>query len=265
MHQDIRTAIVALLSAAAGALVVLLFAGKPATPESVTVGDNVTIDELRERIASLEQQVASTPAEVVAAKSDSAAPSAAAAPPAAAAPEQTSRARQFDERQRQRNDRISARLRDAGWSDAEIGSLDELREQSALQTEQLQYESMRDALAENPEMASMWRGRRSTLRAALGDEKYEDYLAAVGRPTAVDVRNVLAGSAGETAGLQPGDRSLRYGGDRVYDDRDLMFAVLDGDPGEAVTVEVERDGTIFHVSVPRGPLGTSRSGRFGSD
>jgi C-terminal processing protease CtpA/Prc len=265
MHQDIRTAIVALLSAAVGALAVLLFAGNPATPESVTAGDDPGVDELRERIALLEQQISATSTEAVAAQSASAAPPEAAAPPAVAAPEQTSRAQQFDDRQRRRNDRISTRLRDAGWSDAEIDSLGALREQAALQTEQLQYESMREALAENPEMASMWRGRRSTMRDALGDEKYEDYLAAVGRPTAVEVRNVLAGSAGETAGLQPGDRIRSYGGERVYDDGDLMFALLDGDPGEAVTVEVERDGTIFHVSIPRGPLGTGRSGGFGLD
>jgi hypothetical protein len=44
-----------------------------------------------------------------------------------------------------------------------------------------------------------------------------------------------------------------------------MHAILQGTPGETVSVEIERNGSIFHVSVPRGPLGTSIIGRYGLD
>lgn len=262
MHQDLRTALVALLSATVGAALMLLFAGGTAAPELATGSPDRAIDELRQRIDVLEQLATTTPAEGAAAEPAVTAPSVAAP---AAATEEALRAQQLRDSQQRRTDRISARLHEAGWSDAEIDALDALREQAALQAEQLQYESMRKAMDENPETASVWRSRRTAMRDTLGEEKYEDYLVAVGRPAAVEVRNVLAGSAGAAAGLQEGDRIRRYGGERVYDDSDLMFALLDGEPGQPVTLEVERDGVIFHVTVPRGPLGTARPGRYGMD
>lgn len=101
-----------------------------------------------------------------------------------------------------------------------------------------------------------------SLREALGDQEYEQYLKALGRPIRVAVRDVLASSPAEQAGLQPGDQLVAYNGKRVFDVADLNRMVLDGQPGEPVAVDVIRDGQSMQVYVPRGPLGITGGGRF---
>jgi membrane-associated protease RseP (regulator of RpoE activity) len=98
------------------------------------------------------------------------------------------------------------------------------------------------------------------LRKEMGDQEYERYLGATGRPTEVRVMNVLATSAAERAGLKAGDEILSYGGTRVFDTRELNSLTMQGAQSGAVTVEVRRDGQTMQVSVPRGPLGVTAPG-----
>lgn len=98
------------------------------------------------------------------------------------------------------------------------------------------------------------------LRAELGDDDYERYMRAFGRPTVVAVNTVYAGSPAATAGIVPGDRIVSYGGKRVFDQNELNAFILDGTPGESVVVEVERNGQRLQVIVPRGPMGVTGSG-----
>jgi S1-C subfamily serine protease len=65
----------------------------------------------------------------------------------------------------------------------------------------------------------------------------------------------MAGSAGQAAGLQPGDQVVSYGGERVFSTSDLNQLILDGAPGQTVVVDVLRDGQQIQVYVPRGPIG----------
>jgi hypothetical protein len=101
------------------------------------------------------------------------------------------------------------------------------------------------------------------LRAELGDSDYERYLEAIGRPTSIGVRNVLASSPAEQAGLLPGDEVIAYGGERVFDVEDLNRLTLDGEPGETVALDVMREGQPIQLYVPRGPIGIMGGGRFG--
>jgi hypothetical protein len=94
-----------------------------------------------------------------------------------------------------------------------------------------------------------------TLRSELGDNDYERYLKAMGRPTSVGIQGVLASSPGERAGLKPGDEILAYDGKRVFDLRDLNTLTFEGTAGESVTVSVRREGQTVHLTMPRGPLG----------
>jgi hypothetical protein len=263
MNDTLRTAVVALLSATAGALLVLLFTGNgvPATPAQTDARD---VDALRERVAALENRLATDPLHDDP-PARTTAPDAIEPPADEATPARSPREQRFADRREQQADRLDTNLREAGWSDAEIDSLTELRGKAALELEQQQYDAMRQRLLENPEEVSLWRDRQNVMRDALGDEKYEQFLEAAGRPVAAEIRNVLAGSAGESAGLRSGDQIRRYGTTRVFSDRDLMFALLEGEPGQPVSIEIERDGGIFHVTVPRGPLGISRAARFGMD
>ena len=93
------------------------------------------------------------------------------------------------------------------------------------------------------------------LREELGDADYERYLTAMGQSTHVEVRSVLASSAAQQAGLEPGDEIVAYGGQRVFDVRELNQALLEGEPGEPVLVDVVRDGQPLQLVMPRGPLG----------
>ena len=117
---------------------------------------------------------------------------------------------------------------------------------------QAQYDATREGRPLQPGAAQT--GER-TLRAELGDAEYERYLTALDRPTSVPVRDVLASSPAERSGLKPGDQVVAYGGQRVFDMRDLNALTLEGTPGESVVVEVRRDGQNVQLVMPRGPIG----------
>lgn len=93
------------------------------------------------------------------------------------------------------------------------------------------------------------------LREQLGDEYYQRYLEAQGFPTEVHVGRIIPGSAAGQAGLLPGDRILGYAGKKIFSMRELTELTLQGEVGESVLVEVERDSTPIQVTVPRGPIG----------
>jgi S1-C subfamily serine protease len=112
-----------------------------------------------------------------------------------------------------------------------------------------------------PELALMILAQaQNPLRESLGDEKYASYLEATGRPASVNINRLLPGSAGANAGLREGDIIRSYAGSRVFTRSDLERATFEGDYGEPVTIEVERDGAVFYMTVPRGPIGTSFAG-----
>lgn len=171
------------------------------------------------------------------------------------------RQQRFLEGQQRRQRMMSDRLREAGWTDDEIASVEQTQMQVALDLEQQEYEAMRRALEEDPDRANRFQSRQQALRDSLGDDKYEQYIEATGRPASAQVNIVLEGSTAAAAGLQPGDQIRSYGSERVFNDRDLMYAIARSDPGGSVTIEVERDGATFHVTVPSGPLGTSNRSR----
>jgi hypothetical protein len=127
-----------------------------------------------------------------------------------------------------------------------------------MQTIQAQYARRR---GENVDPALLVGGDR-TLRAELGEDEYERYLTALGRPTKVGVFNVIASSPAEQAGLRAGDEILSYAGTRVFDMRELNDLTVEGTPGQSVIMEVERDGQRTQLVLPRGPIGIG-GGPFG--
>jgi len=86
------------------------------------------------------------------------------------------------------------------------------------------------------------------------------YLEAQGQPTAVKITQVLGGSPGSEIGLQPGDQLVSYAGDRVFSVNDLRKHSMQGNPGEDVVIEIERDGMLIQLTVPRGPIGITGTG-----
>lgn len=104
---------------------------------------------------------------------------------------------------------------------------------------------------------------RQALRAEIGDYEYEQFLRATGQSTAVAVMQVIPDSPAAIGGLRTGDEIVDYDGERVFNVLELSEASGDGQPGESVIVNIERDGMPMQLVLPRGALGISagRSGR----
>jgi membrane-associated protease RseP (regulator of RpoE activity) len=101
----------------------------------------------------------------------------------------------------------------------------------------------------------------SMLRKELGDADYAKYLEGQGRPTSINVREVMSNSPAQTAGLQPGDEIVSYNGQRVFDVSELNTLTYETRPGTSVAMQVVRDGQTMQVVVEAGPIGISGGGR----
>jgi hypothetical protein len=141
------------------------------------------------------------------------------------------------------------RLIAAGFAPDRADWINRRTQELRMESLQAQYDATREGRAFDPGA-----GER-TLRTELGDSDYERYLAALGRPTSVAVREVLASSPAERVGLKPGDEVIAYGGKRVFDARELNALTLEGTAGESVVIEIRREGQPLQLVMPRGPLG----------
>lgn len=152
-------------------------------------------------------------------------------------------------RERQRERQLQ-RLVDAGFSRDRAEWIERRTEELEYQALQAQYDAQRSGRSGQAGFDV-----QRTLRSELGDVDYERYLRGTGRPTEVQVLDVLASSAAERSGLQPGDQVVSYAGTRVFDIRDINALTREGNPGETVIMEVRRNGQTVQVQVPRGVLG----------
>jgi hypothetical protein len=135
-----------------------------------------------------------------------------------------------------------------------------LQREDELQMEVLQsrYEAAQNG-ASPEEVANL--NTASVMRQELGDTDYEKYLQGQGRPTSVNVRDVLTNSPAQSAGLKAGDQIVAYNGRRVFDMNELNELTNEARPGATVALEVVRDGQPMQVYVQSGPIGISGGGR----
>lgn len=159
-------------------------------------------------------------------------------------------------RRRQRSN-IKQRLMESGFGEDEAERV--LQRQAEIDLARLyeDYDQRRATALESPSRPNS----AQQLRAELGDDAYQRYLQALGRPTDVPVRMLLQPSPGASAGLQWGDRVVSYDGQRIFSMQDLNNLTVQGTPGESVVMEVQRDGENVAIVIPRGPIGFS-SGPF---
>ena len=147
------------------------------------------------------------------------------------------------------------RLVEAGFDPARAQWV--LQRESELQMEALRarYEAGRSGDTEN----YYQRGNelRNALREDLGDADYEKYLAANGNNTEITVSMVLDSSPAQTAGMQQGDRIVRYDGKRIFSMYELTEQTMQGTAGENVVLNILRDGVPMQIVLPRGPLGVT--------
>jgi hypothetical protein len=150
-----------------------------------------------------------------------------------------------EERQRRSVEQLIA----AGFAPDRAEWINRRTQELRMQGMQAQYEARRDGRAPPADVEA------TTLRTELGDQDYERFLTAMGRPTTVDIMGVLASSPAERAGLQEGDEIVAYDGKRVFDVQELNELTLGGASGESVVVDVRRGGQNLQIVLPRGPLG----------
>jgi len=155
-------------------------------------------------------------------------------------------------------ERRVARLIEGGFSDEEARRALQLESEASFKAMQLAWEAQRNG--EPIDVMAGMSNPQSILRAEMGDDAYARYLAAQGQPTAIRISQVLDGSPGNSAGLQPGDELVSYNGERVFNVMELRNGTMQGQPGEDVVIEIERDGMRMQLTLPRGPIGITGSG-----
>ena len=155
-------------------------------------------------------------------------------------------------------ERRIAALVEGGFSDEEARRALQLESEASFKAMQLAWEAQRNGESINV-MDSM-SNPQSIMRAEMGDDAYARYLEAQGQPTAIRITQVLGGSPANSAGLQAGDELVSYNGERVFNVMDLRNGTMQGQPGEDVVIEIERDGVRMQLTLPRGPIGITGSG-----
>ena len=155
-------------------------------------------------------------------------------------------------------ERRVATLIEGGFSDQEARRALQLESEASFKAMQRAWEAQRNGDA--IDVMDVMSNPQSILRAEMGDDAYARYLEAQGQPTAIRITQVLGGSPANSAGLQAGDELVSYNGERVFNVMDLRNGTMQGQPGEDVVIEIERDGVRMQLTLPRGPIGITGSG-----
>jgi hypothetical protein len=148
-------------------------------------------------------------------------------------------------------------LIDAGLRPDEAAYLRESYEQAVLDRLYLRDQAVREGWAGRGRLARAQAELEQRLQQELGLENYDRMLYAAGRRNRVVVGSVFSRSAGEEAGLQSGDMVRSYAGRPVFSIRELRSLTTQGEPGEYVSLEVDRSGRIVRLELPRGPIGVT--------
>lgn len=155
-------------------------------------------------------------------------------------------------------ERRVTRMVEGGFSDDEARRIIEQESEAAFKALESAWEAQRSG--ESIDRYGSEFDPQAIMRSEMGDDAYARYLEVQGQPTAIRITQVLAGSPGSEIGLQPGDQLRSYAGQRVFSVGDLRKSSMEGNPGEDVVIEIERDGTVIQLTVPRGPIGITGAG-----
>ena len=152
------------------------------------------------------------------------------------------------------------RLVAAGFRREEVDRFRARVDEIELKRLYLRDQATREGWVDTPRFAqesSALFGELVGLRNEFDEPLYDWVLYSTGHPNRVAVREVISGSAGESAGLRPGDVITRYDGQLMLSAGELRDATVQGRAGELVAIEVQREGETapLRVFVPRGPIG----------
>lgn len=151
-----------------------------------------------------------------------------------------------------------ARLAAAGFTQQQVATLGRRRAEAQMQQVELDDRARREGWVNTPryyQELNAFSNDLDPIRQDLGDEAYERYLFAIGRPNRVTVGGVIETSPAEQSGLRAGDVIRSYAGERIFSNQQLTNLRSGGDSGAPVSVEVIREGVPLQITIPRGPMG----------
>jgi hypothetical protein len=143
----------------------------------------------------------------------------------------------------------------AGLAPGDAQALRERWERYELDKLELNDRAMRESFFMTPRHRNEHLALDLAFRSDIGDEGYDAYLFATGKPNRVVVREVIPDSAAAGAGLQRGDEILRYNEAIVFSPGELHLQTASGARGDLVPVQVLREGRLTTLRVEQGPLG----------
>lgn len=153
---------------------------------------------------------------------------------------------------------VDARLEAAGFTPEQVAHLQRRQAEAEMQWIELDDRARREGwfgtARYNEEIATLPNGT-DVIRNELGDDAYDKYLFASGRPNRIAVGSVISTSPAERAGLKPGDIIMTYAGEKVFSSQQLTSLRSSGELGASVAIGIVRDGQAMLISMPRGPMG----------
>ena len=146
-------------------------------------------------------------------------------------------------------------LQERGYTEEEANRLRDRYDAYQLAQLYLNDRSGREGWRGQPRFQAESRRLADALQAELGDRDYDAILYGAGRSNRVQIAGVLAGSAGEHAGLREGDEIVSYDGHRIFEGQALVQAAGSGDAGAQTEMVVRRGDQELRIMLPRGPIG----------
>ena len=157
---------------------------------------------------------------------------------------------------------LAGRLAAAGFTEEEVATLRRRQGENQMRQVELDDRARREGWVNTPryyEEINRLFDDTDPIRSELGDDAFDRYLYATGRPNRIRVTQVIETSPAEQAGFRSGDIIVSYGGERLFSTQQLTGLRSEGERGATVNVEIVRDGIPMQIAIPRGPMGIQTS------
>ena len=94
-----------------------------------------------------------------------------------------------------------------------------------------------------------------SFRNDINKKTYDTLLYATGKSNRVIIQDVMQNSPASIAGLKAGDYIISYNNTPIYSAYDLRHEITNGEAGEEIKIDINRNGGNSSVYLARGPLG----------
>ena len=146
-----------------------------------------------------------------------------------------------------------ANLVAAGMAPTQAATIVATVDRLTLERLNLRFEALRDGEARSRDFRQAMSDLpdiREVIESEYGNDAYDQYLYASGRPNRVVVTDVLQDSPAQRIGLRSGDVLIGMDGQRIYSASDIMSIAADSNSVNDMPVTIHRDGVLLDLYVP---------------